>query len=258
MATGVQRIGIVWPQLQGFLGIRQSLRRLTSLEIGPRPTVVVVGVFRVDLDRLGVIGNRLVELAFFAERRSSIAIRFIPFRSDLDRLGVVGYRLVGIALRLLSVAAIVIVASILRIELDRLRVIGYSSVVVLLGVVGEAAVAIRFIPFRADLDRLGVVGYRLVEIALRLISIATIVKCCRILGIDLDRLGIVGNRSVVVLVAVCSPRPRSLDEPSFSGAELNGLSVVGNCASISPLRLIASPRLSNAVAYFGSISIALV
>jgi hypothetical protein len=76
-----------------------------------------IGVFRIDLDRLVVVRDRLVVLALCQIRDAAVDIGLRKFRIDLDRFGFVRDRLVMLALRRIGGAAVDIGIGVFRIDL---------------------------------------------------------------------------------------------------------------------------------------------
>ena len=128
------------------------------------PLAETKGVFRIDCDRLGDIGDRLVEFTLFHPRHAAAGIGPRIPGIDPDRLGVVGQRSVVFMQTVIGDATVVVGPAIFRIDLDRLGAIGNGGDVVLLALVGLAPVRKGGGVLRAELDGLAVVGNRAVVI----------------------------------------------------------------------------------------------
>ena len=122
------------------------------------------GVFWIDCDRLGDIGDRLVEFTLFRPCHAAAGIGPRVPGIDLDRLSVVGQRCVVFMQTVIGDATVVVGPAIIRINLDRLGAIGNGRVVVLFALVCLTPVRKGGGVLRAELDGLAVVGNRAVVI----------------------------------------------------------------------------------------------
>jgi hypothetical protein len=104
------------------------------------PLAETKGVFRIDCDRLGDIGDRLVEFPLFRPRHTAADIGPRVPGIDLDRLGVVGQRRIVFIQTVVGDATVVVGPAIFRIDLDRLGAIRNGGDVVLLALVCLAPV----------------------------------------------------------------------------------------------------------------------
>ena len=97
---------------------------------------IVVGkcVFRIEPDRLVVIGDGAVEVAFVApgEAATVVGPRVFRIRSEPDRLVEVGDGAVAVAFVAPDSAAVVVSNGVCRIEPDRLGVVGDGAVKIVL------------------------------------------------------------------------------------------------------------------------------
>ena len=129
------------------------------------PLAKTKGVFRIDCDRLGEIGDRLVEFTLFRPRHAAAGIGPGVSGIDPDRLGVVGQR----------------------------------CVVVMQTVVGDATVVVGPAIFRIDLDGLGAIRNGRAVVLFALVSLTPMRKGAGVLRAELDGLAVVGNRAIVIL-----------------------------------------------------------
>ena len=67
-----------------------------------------MGVFRIQLDRFGIVGDGLVVLALETVCPAAAEVGEGVFRIQLDRFGIVGDGTVVLALAVVGVAAIVV------------------------------------------------------------------------------------------------------------------------------------------------------
>ena len=128
------------------------------------PLAETKGVFRIDCDRLGDIGDRLVEFTFFRPRHAAAGIGPRVPGIDPDRLGVVGQRSVVFMQTVIVDATVVVGPAIFRIDPDRLGAVRNGGDVVLFAFVCLTPVRKGGGVLRAELDGLAVVGNRAVLI----------------------------------------------------------------------------------------------
>jgi hypothetical protein len=128
------------------------------------PLAETKGVFWIDCDRLGDIGDRLFEFTLFRPCHAVAGIGPHVPGIDFDRLGVVGQRCIVFMQTVIGDATVVVGPAIFRIDLDRLGAIGNGRAVVLLALVSLAPVRKGPGVLRAELDGLAVVGNRAVVI----------------------------------------------------------------------------------------------
>jgi hypothetical protein len=84
VAPSVQRVWIVMAQCQRPSGIGKPFRRLARFEVGPGAEDIIVGVFRVQLDGAGAIGDGAAGLALVAIGDAAVAIGRFIVRVQLD------------------------------------------------------------------------------------------------------------------------------------------------------------------------------
>src|SRR5208282_363037 len=63
LAPCLDAVGVVGRQRHGLLGVGQAVRVFAFAVIGPGAVIIGTGIIGLEPDRLGVIGDRLVEQA---------------------------------------------------------------------------------------------------------------------------------------------------------------------------------------------------
>jgi hypothetical protein len=98
MRARVQGSAGVCGQLECPLHVGHCLELFPSLQIGPSPPVVGFGKFRVEIDRLAVVGDRTLEIALAPAGDAAIEVGSSVFRVQLDCLAAVGNGRIVVAL----------------------------------------------------------------------------------------------------------------------------------------------------------------
>jgi hypothetical protein len=131
------------------------LQLLDAFEGSAREAIV-----RIQRKCLAIIRDGAVGVLFVFIGVAAINVREDVFRIEINRLVVVGDSAVKIALvEGVGAAAIVVGIGVFRIEFDRFVEVGDSAVVILLEFsVGLAAIVVREDVFRIEFERLVVVG----------------------------------------------------------------------------------------------------
>ncbi len=141
----------------------------------------------IDLQRLLVIGDGMIDVALFVVGGSAVVVGEIKSRIERDSAVIVGDGAVRVILERIRVTAVGQEVR-LRLQFDRLVVVGDGAVVVMIGGVVQAAIIEIFRMLRIEFDRLAVIGNGLIDAAEFLIGCAAIGEGARILRIKLDGL----------------------------------------------------------------------
>lgn len=103
----------------------KRLRQMWDAGIVGGPTVAIrIGKFRIDLDRLGDVGDRPFIIAFARERIAAIFISPAGLRIDPHYFGIVGDRTVEVAFAQVDIAAVSVKTREVRVELNRFGDVG--------------------------------------------------------------------------------------------------------------------------------------
>src|SRR5258705_10725107 len=197
--------GIVGFALDDFAAIRNGEVVLAIVAVGNATRAVQPKQIWIELDRLAVVRDGVLPSAFFRdqplpeERLTPLAETKGVFRIDCDRLGDIGDRLVEFTLFRPRHAAAGIGPHVPGIDPDRLGVVGQRCVVFMQTVIGDATVVVGPAIFRIDLDRLGAIGNGRVVVLFALVCLAPERKGGGVLRAELDGLAVVGNRAIVIL-----------------------------------------------------------